>query len=117
MENRERYLIWDWNGTLLDDVETCVDVMNGMLERRGLAPLKSVECYRGIFTFPVREYYKKAGLDPARESFEKLALEYISEYNRRALSCGLVPYAREILREAEAMGLSLIHISEPTRRS
>ena len=102
MENRERYLIWDWNGTLLDDVETCVDVMNGMLERRGLAPLKSVECYRGIFTFPVREYYKKAGLDPARESFEKLALEYISEYNRRALSCGLVPYAREILREAEA---------------
>ena len=87
------------NGTLLDDVETCVDVMNGMLERRGLAPLKSVECYRGIFTFPVREYYKKAGLDPARESFEKLALEYISEYNRRALSCGLVPYAREILRE------------------
>lgn len=111
MENRERYLIWDWNGTLLDDVETCVDVMNGMLERRGLAPLKSVECYRGIFTFPVREYYKKAGLNPACESFEKLALEYISEYNRRALSCGLVPYAREILREAEAMGFRQLLVS------
>lgn len=111
MENRERYLIWDWNGTLLDDVETCVDVMNGMLERRGLNPLKSVDCYREIFTFPVREYYKKAGLDPARESFEELALEYISAYNRRVLSCGLVPYAREILQEAEAMGFRQLLVS------
>ena len=30
--------------------------------KEGLAPLKSVECYRGIFTFPVREYYKRRGL-------------------------------------------------------
>ena len=30
-----KYIIWDWNGTLLDDVALCIDVMNGMLRRRG----------------------------------------------------------------------------------
>ena len=34
-----KYIIWDWNGTLLDDVALCIDVMNGMLRRRGLSPL------------------------------------------------------------------------------
>ena len=30
------HIIWDWNGTLLDDAWLCVDVMNGMLGERGL---------------------------------------------------------------------------------
>ena len=25
------HIIWDWNGTLLDDLDVCVDVMNGLL--------------------------------------------------------------------------------------
>ena len=31
-----RHLIWDWNGTLLDDLDLSVDVMNTLLARRGL---------------------------------------------------------------------------------
>ena len=34
-------IIWDWNGTLLDDAWLCVDVMNGMLKEHGL-PLKNI---------------------------------------------------------------------------
>ena len=56
------YVIWDWNGTLLDDAQTCVDTMNAMLSRRGL-PLLTMARYREIFTFPVENYYRAAGFD------------------------------------------------------
>lgn len=46
------YLVWDWNGTLLNDVGTGAAIMNVMLERRGL-PLLTEERYQEIFTFPV----------------------------------------------------------------
>ena len=30
------HVIWDWNGTLLDDAWLCVDVMNGVLRAHDL---------------------------------------------------------------------------------
>lgn len=32
-------VIWDFNGTLFDDAWLCIDVMNEMLNRRGLKTL------------------------------------------------------------------------------
>ena len=49
------YVVWDWNGTLFDDVALCIQVMNGMLEKRGLPRLAGPEQYRQVFTFPVEE--------------------------------------------------------------
>ncbi len=63
------HVIWDWNGTLLNDAWLCVDVMNGMLAERKL-PLRTLEQYMEIFDFPVRDYYIKLGFDFSRESFE-----------------------------------------------
>ena len=38
-------VVWDWNGTLLNDVKVGVNTLNDMLGRRGL-PLLSVEDYK-----------------------------------------------------------------------
>ena len=51
-------IIWDWNGTLLNDIELCVLTINELLERRNLT-LLSVEDYREVFSFPVKNYYQK----------------------------------------------------------
>ena len=69
------YVVWDWNGTLLDDAEVCLAVMDRMLVRRGLPPIGDMERYREIFTFPVRDYYALAGLDMDAEPFTDLADE------------------------------------------
>ena len=45
-------VVWDWNGTLLDDVKVSVDTINVMLERKHLGRL-TVEEYRSVFGFPV----------------------------------------------------------------
>lgn len=98
-----KYIVWDWNGTLFDDAHVCIDVMNGMLQRRGLAEL-TPERYREIFAFPVEDYYKAAGWDFSREPFAELAVEYITEYLRRAAECGLRQGAEEVLEELRERG-------------
>ena len=100
-----RCVVWDWNGTLLNDVEVAFSAMNQMLSRRGLPRLESLSAYREIFTFPVRDYYVAAGLDLERESFSELAVEWTQLYNRFYPSCGLFPKAAEILKAVQGMGL------------
>ena len=46
-----KYIIWDWNGTLFDDVKISVDTMNIMLEKTGYKNRINSELYKNIFTF------------------------------------------------------------------
>ena len=55
-------IIWDWNGTLLNDMELCVHTINEMLQKRNLHEL-SVDEYKEVFSFPVKDYYQKIGFD------------------------------------------------------
>ena len=94
--NHIKHIIWDWNGTLFDDVELCKDIINGILTGRNLEEL-SLEKYRAIFTFPVKDYYEKAGLDFSRYPFEELGREWMNEYEQRKSECGLHEGAEQIL--------------------
>lgn len=74
-----RTIIWDWNGTLLDDMDICVDAINVLLQKRGL-PLMELSKYRSIFTFPVIDYYKSIGFDFTKEPYDEVAIEFITLY-------------------------------------
>ncbi|NDA09971.1 MAG: HAD family hydrolase [Verrucomicrobia bacterium] len=100
-----RHLIWDWNGTLLDDAWLCRDIMNGQLGRRGLPEL-SAERYETVFDFPVEKYYRAVGFDWSRESFQEAGTEFILEYEKRKKECSLQPGARELLAHITAKGWS-----------
>ena len=91
-----RHIIWDWNGTLLDDVWLCTEIVNGLLSARGKATL-SQEHYREVFDFPVKDYYRTAGFDFTHESFEEVGGEFIEEYNRRVRECKLHAGVPELL--------------------
>jgi hypothetical protein len=80
---RYRHLIWDWNGTLLDDLDYSIGVMNGVAR----APRPAAARPRPLphaFDFPVRNYYARLGFDTARDSFEQLSVEFISRIRRAA---------------------------------
>ena len=74
-------IIWDWNGTLLNDVEISIKSMNQMLEKRNY-PLLTTKKYLAIFTFPVQEYYKKTGVDFDVDDWDTIAMEFISNYRK-----------------------------------
>ena len=60
---KPRCVIWDWNGTLLDDLQLCLRLLNELLEESGCPNRYDLEGYREIFGFPVVDYYRRAGLD------------------------------------------------------
>ncbi len=95
-------VVWDWNGTLLDDLDVCIDVMNRLLKKRNL-PLLDIKRYRDIFGFPVRSYYDRLGFDFEKEPFEKLSLDFIAEYQKASLYTKLngdcIPVLEYIRRE------------------
>lgn len=74
-----RNIIWDWNGTLLNDLDVCVTAINRLLGKRNLPKISS-EYYTEIFTFPVKDYYITAGFDFSKESFEDVAVEFMDHY-------------------------------------
>ncbi|HRR32777.1 MAG TPA: HAD family hydrolase [Kiritimatiellia bacterium] len=70
-----RHVIWDWNGTLLDDTQAGVNAVNGMLHARGLPPLDLAR-YRDLFGFPVRHFYEAIGFRLESEDWDAMAREF-----------------------------------------
>ena len=93
-----KHIIWDWNGTLLDDRWLTVESMNRLLQRRNME-LITEETYRSVFMFPVIEYYIKLGFDFDKEPFSVSGTEFIEEYNKRASEPRLHAGAKETLSE------------------
>jgi phosphoglycolate phosphatase len=99
-----RHIIWDWNGTLLDDLDLSIEVMNTLLARRDLPRLERAR-YHALFDFPVRRYYERLGFDPLQDSFEQLSVEFISGYDSQRLSALLHRGVGKILAAVRAAGL------------
>jgi phosphoglycolate phosphatase len=106
----ENIIFWDWNGTLLDDAETCLATMNNMLKKRSM-PEISIDFYRKAFGFPVIDYYRKVGFDFVNENFEELSVEFIDGYNSSLVEAPLVKGAENVLQYFLNAGKNNIIIS------
>lgn len=103
-------IIWDWNGTLLNDTDICLESMNSMLGKRN-KPTLSKHRYREIFTFPVRDYYIKAGFDFNYESFDNLAVEFMNLYFSRLNNAEIFIEAMEVLNSLKQNDMKQVLIS------
>ena len=97
------HVLWDWNGTLLDDLWLAVRSANVLLERRGL-PLLTHDSYLATFGFPVSEYYASIGFDFELEGFDRLSAEYVAEYEASIGECSLQPGAVETIDRLAGLG-------------
>jgi phosphoglycolate phosphatase len=102
--NNYKHVIWDWNGTLLNDVDFCRKIINRILIENNLPEL-SLKKYRGIFTFPVQNYYQTAGLDFTKTSFEILGKDFIDEYESKKLTCSLFENSEIVLSGIHKKGI------------
>jgi len=99
-----RHLIWDWNGTLLNDAWLCVDIISSLLEERGMERV-TAERYAQIFGFPLEEYCRKLGFDLERESYEELSDRFMEVYEQRRLECRLQDEALQLLSAVREKGI------------
>lgn len=105
------HVFWDWNGTILNDMECCMSIENEMLVKQGKKPIGSLEEYRSIFGFPIIDFYKKMGFDLEKYKFEDLSQVFISAYEKKVLECNLYNYSKEIFEIFRNNGVKQIILS------
>ncbi len=106
------HLIWDFNGTVLDDVRHGIDCVNPMLAARGLPIIPNEDAYRAVFGFPIDEYYRRLGFDFEKEDYETvLAPEWVARYLAGEASCPVNPGVRETIQVVAARGIPQIMLS------
>ncbi len=104
MKPKIKYIIWDWNGTLIDDAWLFVEIMNSELKDRAL-PLINVEDYRKYFTFPVKKYYENLGFDFKKENFKEVGYNFIQKFKKRKFEAQLFDEGLKILNLAHNLGI------------
>ena len=100
-----KHVIWDWNGTLVDDTWLCVEIINKLLKKRNLK-LVTVDDYKEKFMFPVREYYIKLGFNFEDEPFEVSGLEFINEFKKRLFDASLYSDTEFVLDNLSDQGIT-----------
>ncbi len=79
-----KYIFLDFNGTVLNDVELCLDILNVMLKGHRDTEV-SLEEYKNVFGFPIEQYYKNVGFDFSVKSFEDLSIDFIELFQKNSL--------------------------------
>ena len=101
--NPIQYIVWDWNGTLLNDAWVFVHLMNKELEQRKL-PIINIKKYRENFVFPVKEYYKHLGFNFNKEPFEKIGLDFMKKYKEFKYKASLFDESLLVLKKIQTLG-------------
>lgn len=101
---RYKNVVWDWNGTLLDDVAVGHGALKGMLERRGLGTITLQE-YKDLFGFPVREFYEGLGFDFSRDDWQEVSQDFVDSYDLLAGGMELNRGVREVLANLQRQGV------------
>lgn len=106
-------VIWDWNGTLLDDLDICVRCLGAVLQSRGM-PALGREDYRSRFGWPIRDFYRGLGFHSDAD-FASAAGHYVELFAQAVTTARLHPHATETLRAVAALGLRQVLISATHR--
>ncbi len=106
------HLIWDFNGTVLDDVRHGINCVNPMLKARGLPTIPDVETYRDLFGFPIDDYYRRLGFDFEKEDYDTvLAPEWVALYLAGEAECPMNPGVAETIEAVSKRSIPQIMLS------
>ncbi|CAN5713545.1 HAD-IA family hydrolase [soil metagenome] len=101
---QKEHVVWDWNGTLLADVDHAIAVGNELMAGQGLR-LMDRERFRAEFEFPILTYYQKLGFNFELESFESLCHRFVARFMEGVRDLPLVPEMESVLFSLKAEGL------------
>ena len=106
----EKYVFFDFNGTIIDDLELCFDLLNKALTKLDKKTI-TLEKYKEIFRFPIIEYYKLAGFSFPEDDFGKLSSDFVKDYKRLSVECKLNTGIEEILIYLKSKDYILVCLS------
>ncbi|MBQ8762890.1 MAG: HAD family hydrolase [Clostridia bacterium] len=104
-----KYIIWDWNGTLLNDIGASLASVNDMLAARGREPI-DIDYYKECIGVPIIKFYEKV-FDMENEDYSLIIKQYNEGYLRHLKDFGLTEGAVEALEYFRKNGAKQVIVS------
>lgn len=98
-------VIWDFNGTILDDLRISIDSADELLSRYGLQKIETLEKYYSVFGFPIKDYYERIGFDFTKYDYSILANEWVEIYLSKLSAASLRSGVKETAEKLKAAGI------------
>ena len=103
-------ILWDWNGTLADDVQVALRSVNDILARRNRSPITTEDYYSYIDT-PIRRFYEHLFSPLDDQLFDRILTEFNEGYRLHMKETGLMEGGAETLERFRKAGLRQIIVS------
>jgi phosphoglycolate phosphatase-like HAD superfamily hydrolase len=98
------HIVWDWNGTLLHDIDVVIEATNASFAEVGIPPI-TLELYRELFCVPIPRFYERLiGRVPSEEEWAVIDEAFDRHYTARSESIGLADGAAGLLASWQAAG-------------
>ncbi|WP_028935592.1 HAD family hydrolase [Pseudonocardia spinosispora] len=98
------HIVWDWNGTLLDDGDVVYRASCELFQARGLPPV-TLSQYRAAYTRPISEFYRRLwGMSFSDTELEAMNDGFHEAYQRALRDAPLATGAAEVLSGWRALG-------------
>ncbi len=111
-----KHIFFDFNGTIINDVELCLNLLNEFLRKQNKKEI-DIDRYKEVFTFPIQDYYLAAGIDFSIQSFAELAEEFIKKYQPMSLKCGLYDGVLETIQYLKEKGIHIYILSASEKQN
>lgn len=108
-------VFWDWNGTVIDDVDICIETVNSLLKECGVKTFSTRADYHAVFRFPIIDYYRAAGFDFSKVPFDVLAHKYIARYDVNCRRAKIFPDVENVLNTFKKSGIKQIMLTASER--
>ncbi|MGI6680520.1 MAG: HAD family hydrolase [Bdellovibrionota bacterium] len=105
-----KHVIFDWNGTLLNDARICYEPCAEIFKELGM-PHITFEEYKKNLSYPVIDFYIKYGFDTTKYDYTKISTKYHKRYFERLDECELFDDVIEILEFFKNYNVSLSILS------
>lgn len=107
-----RNLLFDWSGTLADDLPSVLVAVNGMLRTAGRSELTRRE-FQARFRLPYTEFFEEMLPGTPLADLQEL---YLAHFPHEHEGVELLPHAAEFLRYAAATGRRMVVLSSAPAR-
>jgi len=106
MGKHAMHLVWDWNGTLLDDIQAVIGATNAAFAEIGLEAI-TLERYRELYCIPIPLFYERL-MGRAPTDAEWLVMDEIfhRHYTEQRAGCVLTEGVEELLAQWALAGRS-----------
>ncbi|MFE4646059.1 HAD family hydrolase [Streptomyces sp. NPDC056730] len=104
MGKQNTHLVWDWNGTILDDIQAVIGATNAAFAEIGLESI-TLDTYRELYCVPVPKFYERLmGRLPSDAEWAVMDEIFHRHYTERRTGCGLTEGVEELLAQWRLAG-------------